>query len=189
MFDLSHLPNQRPNETVVFFLRPFWLSLVSVAAMMALLVFIPLIAALVFWDPLFVWLSDPLLGPTITVLLGMYFLAVWLFAFMQFADYYLDTWIVTTERVIDNEQHGLFNRTASELHLANIQDVTSEINGVLHTFFNYGDVFVQTAAEKERFTFHDVANPEKLKESILKLAEEDKRRHLSMAEQIGQDAL
>lgn len=177
MFDLSQLPNQRPNETLVLFLRRHWLTLTNLFGAFILLTAIPAGLALFFWEPLSGWLAHPVLGPILMVLAGMYAVSVWLFAFMEFTDYYLDTWIVTTERIINVEQNGLFNRTASELHLMNIQDVTSEVQGLVRTFFNYGNVYIQTSAERDRFNFKDVHNPEALKEHILRLVNEDQRRH------------
>lgn len=177
MFDLSCLPNQRPNERLVLFLRRHWLTLTNLFGAFVLLTAIPAGLALYFWDTIAVWIADPVLGPIIMVLVGMYAVSVWLFAFMEFTDWYLDTWIVTTERVINVEQDGLFNRTASELHLMNIQDVTSEVQGLVRTFFNFGNVYVQTSAERERFNFKDIHNPEGLKEQILRLVNEDQQRH------------
>lgn len=71
---------------------------------------------------------------------------------------------------------GLFHRHASELHLSNIQDITSDTEGFLHTMFNYGHVYIQTAAEEERFTFKDVPEPDQVKDAILKLVETNKKR-------------
>jgi uncharacterized membrane protein YdbT with pleckstrin-like domain len=107
----------------------------------------------------------------------MYYLAVWLFAFLEFTDYYLDVWIVTNERVINIEQEGLFHRTASELHLTAIQDVTSDVQGIVRTLFDYGNVHIQTAGEKGRFIFKNIEEPEKIKEFVIRLVEEDKMRH------------
>ncbi len=116
-------------------------------------------------------------GPLLALAASLYVLAVWLYAFLEFTDYYLDTWIVTNERIINIEQQGLFHRTASELHLASIQDVTSDVAGMLHTFFDFGSVFIQTAAERERFNFKDIERPEQVKELIIRLSEADKLRH------------
>ena len=88
----------------------------------------------------------------------------------------LDTWIITNERIINIEQEGLFNRTASELDLAAVQDTTAEIRGILQTLFTYGQVYVQTAGEKGRFHFKNIDNPEHVKELITRLVEDDKRR-------------
>ena len=37
--------------------------------------------------------------------------------------------------------------------MGKIQDVTSQVQGVIPTLFRYGYVYVQTAGEKERFVF------------------------------------
>ncbi len=176
MMNLNQLPNQRPNERVALFLRRHWIALVPVFAGLVLLTGFPVILAIVFSDLVSRWLQDPLIGPLVTVIASIYFLAIWLFMSVQITDYFLDTWIVTTERIIDIEQHGLFNRTASELDLAAVQDTTAEIHGILQTVLTYGDVYVQTAGEKERFNFRGIDNPEQVKELIAKLVEEDKQR-------------
>lgn len=177
MLDLKHLPNQQADEKVVLFIRPFWFEPLTI--LMAMVLLYGALLGVWFWfsDSLALWLADPLIGPIVVVFAGMYVGAVWLFAFLQFTSYYLDTWIITTERIISVDQDGLFSRTSSELHLASVQDVTSEVRGILHTFFNYGDMYVQTAGEKERFIFKNIPHPEKTREIVVDLVDLDKRRH------------
>lgn len=176
MMDLKKLPNKQAHEKVVLFLRRHWFAPLSIALSFILLIVIP--AGLVgYFADKQNWFTHPTLGPLLILAGSMYFLAVWLIASIEFTDYYLDTWIVTNERIINIEQMGLFHRHASELHLANIQDVTADTEGFLHTMFNYGHVFIQTAAEEERFNFRDVPKPDKVKDIILELVEEDKKRH------------
>jgi membrane protein YdbS with pleckstrin-like domain len=176
MMRLDQLPNQRPGEKVALFLRRFWFAPAAIAAMGFVLIAVPAAVFLVY-PAAADWFAQPILGPLLTLVCVVYVLGVWLICSIEFVDYYLDTWIVTSERIINIEQLALFRRTASELHLANIQDITSEVKGPLHTFFNYGDVLIQTAAEQSRFNFHDVPDPEHVKDVVLKLVEEDKKRH------------
>jgi hypothetical protein len=122
-------------------------------------------------------LSDPLLAPFVLVGTLIYTMFVLIIFLTQFTDYYLDTWIVTTERIINIEQHGLFSRLVSELHLRDIQDVTSETKGFMETFMTYGDVYIQSAAEQQRFNFKNIDNPDSVKEVILRLVQEDQTRH------------
>lgn len=176
MMRLDHLPNQRPDEHVILFLRRHWFALLAIVAAFVLLVGVPLAAGWYFLDIVEGWLAHPSIGPLLVILGSIYFLSIWLFAFLEFTDYYLDTWIITNERIINIEQEGLFNRTASELDLAAVQDTTAEIRGILQTLFTYGQVHVQTAGEKGRFHFKNIDNPEHVKELITRLVEEDKRR-------------
>ncbi|MBI4437335.1 PH domain-containing protein [Candidatus Uhrbacteria bacterium] len=176
MMRLDHLPNQRPDERVILFLRRHWFAILAIVVAFTLLVSIPLILGWFFWGRVSVWLEHPVLGPLVVIIGSIYFLCVWLFAFLEFTDYYLDTWIITNERIINIEQQGLFNRTASELDLAAVQDATAEIRGLWQTLFTYGNVFVQTAGEKNRFHFKNINDPEQVKELITALVEDDKRR-------------
>ena len=107
MMRLDHLPNQRPNEHVVLFLRRHWFAILTIVLAFLLLTIVPLLISWFFWDGLRVWMHHKIWGPLLTVVGSIYFLSIWLFAFLEFTDYYLDTWIVTNERIINIEQEGL----------------------------------------------------------------------------------
>ena len=176
MMRLDQLPDQRENEKVILFLRRHWFAVAAIILVVIALVGIPISIGYYFFDLVQGWIAHPVFGPIFVVVASMYFLAVWLLSFIEFTDYYLDTWIVTNERIINIDQEGLFHRTASELDLAAVQDTTAEIRGILQTVFTYGNVFVQTAGEKGRFHFKNINNPERVKEIITRLVEDDKKR-------------
>lgn len=174
---LDQLPNQRPDEKVIKFLRRQWFTWLFIIVAGVFMLAVPTALAWFFQDKLLTALEHPVLGPIIVILGSIYVLCVWLFSFLEFTDYYLDTWIITNDRIINIEQRGLFNRVASELHLAAVQDVTSDVKGMIRTFFDYGDVLIQTAGESERFMFKGIDHPEKIKELIIHVAQEYKTRH------------
>lgn len=120
------------------------------------------------------WLSGNISYPLILLAVSGYALFIWLFFFFSFIDYYLDIWIITSERIIDIKQEGFFSRTVAELKLFQIQDVASELKGFFQFIFKYGDVYVQTAGEVQRFTFREVPDPEDVRNIIIKLAEHKK---------------
>jgi hypothetical protein len=99
-----------------------------------------------------------------TLFLVLSLFLIWLF-------WYLNIQIITNIRLVDIDQVGLFSHVVSELHLENIEDVTSETNGILGTVFDYGNVFVQTAATVERFEFSNVPNPAQIEKLLLDLYE------------------
>lgn len=103
-------------------------------------------------------------------LLSIYILTLMLFLFIIWADYYLDIWIITSKRIIDIEQRGLFDRSISEFSLANVQDVTIEISGVVQTLLKFGNLHVQTASENN-FVIKDAPHLYEAKDFILKYAE------------------
>lgn len=137
---------------------------------------LPFVAYYFFVPTIPLYLNDPALKIVIILGTSIYSVSVWLFLFSAFLDYYLDLWIVTNDRIMNIEQHGLFGRTVSELDLTKIQDVTSDIRGIIPTIFGYGDVHIQTAAEEKRFIFEQIPNPHEIRKGILDLIEEDKKR-------------
>jgi uncharacterized membrane protein YdbT with pleckstrin-like domain len=102
-------------------------------------------------------------------------LFLWLYGFLVWIDYYFDVWIVTNERIVNIEQKGLFNRRISELRFSRVQDVTAAVDGLIPTVLNFGDVYVQTAAEEERFVFRQVGDPFAVKDMVMRLAREGSR--------------
>jgi len=113
----------------------------------------------------------------LSVFAFIYTLSVWLFFYTAFVNYFLDMWIVTNDRIIDIAQKGLFSRTIAELDLFRVQDVTSEQHGLFATMFDFGNVFIQTAGKQERFIFHNVPEPHKIREAVIRLADEDRKYH------------
>ena len=93
----------------------------------------------------------------------------WLALFITWVNFYLDVWIVTDNRVVNIEQVALFSRNISELKHNKIQDVTSEVRGIIPTLFNYGDVYIQTAGNKQRFVFKQIFNPTNTRNIIMQL--------------------
>lgn len=181
MMHLDRLPNQEKHERVVFCLHRHWIHLVRIVAILVFVTAVPAVFAWFFQKSLVDLLAHSLWGAVITILVSIYLLCAWGMAFSEYIDYQLDVWIVTNLRILNTEQNGLFNRVTSELNLAAIQDVTAEVKGVLPTLLDYGDVFIQTAAEHVRFVFKDVDNPEEIKQKIVQLVDDAKAREPIMA--------
>ena len=108
---------------------------------------------------------------------------LWLFAFLIWIDYYLDVWIITTKRIVNIEQKGLFVRSMSELYLFRVQDTTSEVKGFFPSMLNYGDVFIQSAGEQERFQFHKIPDPYGVKDTIMDMARDTHQEELEFMEE------
>ena len=115
--------------------------------------------------------------PGLLILGIIYYLAVWEFFFTNFVDYYLDIWIITNDRLVDIRQDALFSRTVAELDLYKIQDITSEVKGIIPTIFSYGNVHIQTAGQEGKFNLLNIPDPHNLRRKIMDLAEEDRKYH------------
>lgn len=106
------------------------------------------------------------------MVLGMLILlhVFWIALFIVLADFFLDVWVLTDQRVIAIEQRGLFARTVSEFDLSRIQDVTIEVHGIIPTVFNYGNLVARTASEHENFVFKQVGRPHEVKDALIQAA-------------------
>lgn len=175
---IEHLIKQKSYEKPAYILRRHAFIFLKDIALFVLLAAIPYALFRVVFD-MYPWLlAHTLAYPVIVLVASLYYLSIWLFFFGHFLDYYLDLWIVTNDRIMNIEQQGLFGRTIAELDLWKIQDVTSEVKGMVPTFLNYGNVFIQTAGEQKRFVFEQVPNPHEIRKRIVDLIEDDRKFHL-----------
>lgn len=172
---LEELINLGPNERIVMKLRRHILVFFGQFVLILVLGLVPLGAGYIINAVHPEWFVGPIGQPGLTLLASAYYLNVWLFALAIFTDYYLDAWIVTNERVVDIQQTGLFSRTVAELELQRIQDATSDVKGILPSIFGYGNIYIQTAGEKERFMFEQVPSPHEIRHALMGLVEKNRQ--------------
>ena len=155
------------NEKIQLVIRRHWFVMVGPTVFLIILLITPSIffsTAPSFFPDIF---NNAEAGPIIYFLFSLYILIILLFLFILWADYYLDSWILTDQRLIDIQQLGLFNRRISEMHLLNIQNVSIEVSGIVKTLLKFGDIKVETAAEGA-FVIKDAPNLYEAKNLILK---------------------
>ncbi len=100
--------------------------------------------------------------------LGVWLLVTWTSAWGAFTRYFLNAWILTNQRIVDIKQRAFFSREVSSLFLSRVQDVTTNVVGVLPSLLGIGDIKVQTAAEDVEFVMHGIPRPEQMRDIILK---------------------
>lgn len=136
----------RQNEQILLILRRHWFVMTGpLAAVFFALVLPSLLLSTI--SERFPILTTPTVVPIIKFFLALYILGLLLYALLLWADYYLDVWVITNERLIDINQRGLFVRHISEMNMENIQNVTAEINGIIAMTLKFGNLKVETAAE------------------------------------------
>lgn len=126
-------------------------------------------------NPAFLPYADALsLGnPWVRLAFGLWWLLMWTGAFNTFTKYYLDVWIITTQRIIDVHQLGFFRRTVTSFLLSRVQDVTTSVHGFLPTVFHFGTLRVETAGDaSENFAMDGIPRPEDLRNLILREVED-----------------
>jgi hypothetical protein len=95
------------------------------------------------------------------------------YALESFLSWYFNVYFVTTLRVIDVDFYNLVYKEVSDANINKIQDVSYNMGGVARTVFNYGNVFIQTAAEVSEFDFFAVPYPDRVAKIIEDLIVKD----------------
>ncbi|TAN33792.1 PH domain-containing protein [Patescibacteria group bacterium] len=178
---LLNIIHQKPYEQVKATVRRHPITFVPYVFWFIVLLAVP---AGIYWlmGALFPNLLASPTATTVAILAAsVYLLSVCLFFYSHFVAFYLDMWIITNDRLVDIRQISLFARTISEVDLYQIQDITSEVHGMLASIFNYGNVILQTAGPVPKFIIYNAPRPHKLREQLILLAAEDRKFHASAA--------
>lgn len=157
------------DEQVLRVVHKHWFVMVGPIVTFVILVLAPVIVLVLL--PLITKGMDQVqIGVLVNFSLSLYVLVLVVFVFLIWMDFYLDMWIITSKRVIDIEQRGLFSREISEIPLVHIQDITMEVNGIMRTFLKFGTIRLQTAGERE-FAIRDIPHLYEIKDLILKYSQ------------------
>ncbi len=157
----NYLPKQVDFETrdkeekVILLLRKHPLTNVSWIFIVVLMSIAPIVLTAF---PLLSFLPEEF---QLIAILGWYLITT-AFLLENFLTWFFNVNIITDERIIDIDFFNLIYKRVSDTNIDKIQDVTYTMGGVARTLFNYGDVFVQTAAEVPNFDFLAVPNPDKV---------------------------
>lgn len=90
---------------------------------------------------------------------------------VTFFKWFFNVNIVTNQRILDIDFDNLFNHVVSEAQLEKIEDVTHSAVGMWAVIFDFGTVYVQTAAEQREFEFRNIPRPRDVQDTINDLLE------------------
>ena len=177
------LPHAEEKEKIIMLLRRHWFVIFLKILLWSATAILPVIFYFLMNNFFQLLIFNEAMQAIFVLTISIYYMYIWLFAFYSFVDYYLDVWIVTTERILNIEQKGLFSRQVSEQRLSRIQDVTSEVTGFFPTILDYGTVYIQTAGEQVRFVFKQVPNPRQVAKKIIAIIEQNRKYHQVLEEE------
>lgn len=163
------MKDQNPNESIILFLRRHNVTNFNWIVLSSILLVIPLVLFIV----------DKIVGGVLGVLptrftiifVCFYYLIVIEYTFLKFTDWFYNVGIVTTSRIIDIKFTDNMNKEVSATRIADIIDVEFSQSGFLPSIYDYGDVYMQTEAEKENFEFLSIPHPAKVSDTILDLVD------------------
>jgi len=158
---------QDDDEVVYIAVRPHFITNISWVALSIFMLIIPLFFGY------FSFLEFLPLNYRM-VAIFFWYLITFVFFYEKFLSWYFDFYLITNKRIIDISFHNLLNKHFAQTDISMIQDVSSSVKGFLATFFNFGDLLIQTAAEINQINFEKVPNPQKIIKLIKELQENEK---------------
>ena len=162
---------QEKDEKIVLILRRHWLTNLGWISAGVSLTVLPIIGLIVYRLPLV---------PGRFKIMGLliWYLLLGGFVFERFLNWFFNVFIITDERIVDFDFYGLIYKEISDAKTEDIQDVTYRVGGFLKNLFNFGDVFIQTAAQEARFEFFNVPHPGRVAKILRELITEEEVERL-----------
>ncbi|MBU1019088.1 MAG: hypothetical protein ABII07_00445 [Patescibacteria group bacterium] len=165
---IRHFPGQAEGENIEFLVRKHWIIDVKVSIITLAAFVIPVLiffsAVVAYWPGFF----NNSRG-IITIFFLLYLLFAQLIIYIKWLNEELDLIIVTNRRVINLDQVKFMERTVSETNLSQVQDVKGIAKGIMSNMLEYGDLEIQTAAEKIMFRIENVPHPFETARKIMHL--------------------
>ncbi len=162
---------QNIDEDIVLLLRQHPITQLKWVIVALLLILAPLLFTSI---GMFSFLPDNFYAAG---LIGWYLMVVG-FSVESFLKWFYNVYIVTDERIIDVDFVSLIHSNVSAAKIDNIEDVTARAAGFAATLFDYGTVYIQTAADKREFEFEGVPHPNKVTSLINEMMIEEEREKL-----------
>jgi uncharacterized membrane protein YdbT with pleckstrin-like domain len=107
-----------------------------------------------------------------------YTLAIYVFIVLFYIAYHLYGYrnsisVLSNERILSILQKGFFNRRIVEAELDRIQDVSSDIKGIMQTSFGFGDVTIRTASKDSLLMLKNIGDPYDVQQAIVRAQKEN----------------
>lgn len=149
--------NQHVHEKILLVIRRHWISNVSWIFVSFLLFLIPFFVMYFFSISTITKIEIP----TGFLFLGtiFWYLGVFGYILINFLFWFYNVGIVTNERIIDVDFPYLLYSEVTIAMLSKIEDITDKRSGFLSVFFDYGNVFVQTAGTEVNIEFMGIPKP------------------------------
>jgi uncharacterized membrane protein YdbT with pleckstrin-like domain len=162
---------QDDSEQVILFLRQH--PIVNLPWIMMTILMLTLPSVFIFFPP---YAALPA-NYQFVITMGWY-MFVFGYTLAKFMGWFFNIYILTDERVVDVDFQNIFFRKISTAKTEEIQDVNVQSSGSFETFFGYGSIFVQTAAEVSQFEFLYIPNPDKVGKIINQLIDLEEQEKL-----------
>ncbi|MDO8619550.1 MAG: hypothetical protein Q7R49_06460 [Candidatus Daviesbacteria bacterium] len=137
-----------------------------------------ILAILIFLTPFLVPNLIPFLGLDFSflpshfpvVMLIINYLLVLIIVFEGFLGWYFNVNLLTDKKMVDIDFHSVLSKSIDVALLRDVQESTSHLAGIVGMIFNFGDVFIKTAASTESIDLKDIPHPDIVSDIIMDTA-------------------
>lgn len=153
---LVSFQTQEQDERIILFLRRHFITNLPWLLTTAVLILLP-----IFFAGFLSQLTESLLLPErfLFILLVFYYLIVFAYAFINFITWFYAISLITEKEIVDVDFSDIIYHNVATTKLNLIEDVDYTQTGILQSFFDFGDVYVQTAGNKPNFDFLGIPKP------------------------------
>lgn len=156
------------HEAVVLVVRRHWVGLIPKVFLALLVFFFPYLIS----SSVPAWFENAL-GSTFFLLgLFIFFTMISVSILLDsFLKWFFEMNVITNERIIDVDFVSIMKPRISETTFDQVQDVTHSPAPPFGLIFDYGHLYIQTAAAKCEFEFNNIPRPRDVQDTILDLRE------------------
>src|SRR3989344_2221886 len=155
--------SQQDDEEVLLVLRPHPISQIPWIINGLILFVLLILVDIIFFNSL--TLSQFIVINALSIsFIGAFF-------WFNFLAYFFNVGIVTTHRIVDGDYNTVFYKDVAETIYSKIEDISTKSPGILASFFDYGDIYIQTAGSNMNVQFESVPKPAEVTKTITNLSE------------------
>lgn len=159
--------SREKDAEVLVFLRAHWITKLPWILFAAILAILPVILNITINTLEIALISIPPDYATIFTL--FYYLLIFGYILSNFLTWFYNVLLITTKEIIDLDYSNLVYHDVSATNVNLVEDVNYTVGGFIRSFFNYGDLFVQTAGGKENIEAVAIPKPSIVARIILNL--------------------
>lgn len=165
-----HFADQEDNETIELLLRRHGITNVPWLVVAAIGLILPIVILSLSVVVNFLR-SVQVPYEVLLSLLILWYLLILAYVIGKFLHWYFNLYIVTNLHLVDINFHNLLSRDKVEVRLDDVQSVKPKVSGIFGSLFNFGDLNIETAAERQHLEFTAVPKPDMVTERIQDLQE------------------
>ena len=160
--------DQEADEHIELFLRQHWVT--NIPWIFTTLLALALPFVLLRLNQIWEFVSLESLPENLSLSLFIFWLMlVLVYVIESFLHWYFNIYIVTNSHLVDINFHNLLNRDFVEVRIEDVQSVKSQV--LTGQLFNFGNLIIETAAERQHIEFTKVPKPDLVKERIQDIQE------------------